>query len=78
MMGMYLLNVAYAQTQCLPDFMQYMGWTDFPPLWQLFRSGFGVTLVHRACVRDGATLLRHRHVPVAYQRCLLFHHHARR
>jgi urea transport system permease protein len=43
MMGMYLLNVSFAQTHVLPDFMQYMGWTDFPPLWHLL-SGFGATL----------------------------------
>ncbi|MBW4048165.1 MAG: urea ABC transporter permease subunit UrtC [Proteobacteria bacterium] len=44
MMGMYLLNVSYAETHVLPDFMQYMGWSAFPPLWHLV-SSFGSMLI---------------------------------
>lgn len=44
MMGMYLLDASYAQTHVLPDFMQYMGWSTFPPLWNLV-SSFGAMLV---------------------------------
>lgn len=29
-MGLHLLNAAYADTQVLPDFMQFMGWSTFP------------------------------------------------
>lgn len=34
--GFYLLNAAYAQTQVLPDFMQFMGWSEFPAALQPF------------------------------------------
>lgn len=29
-MGFHLINAAYAETKVLPDFMLFMGWTDFP------------------------------------------------
>jgi urea transport system permease protein len=29
-MGFHLLNAAYAETRVLPDFMLFMGWTEFP------------------------------------------------
>jgi urea transport system permease protein len=35
-MGFYLLNAAYADTQVLPDFMLFMGWKQFPAVLQLF------------------------------------------
>jgi len=34
LMAIYLLNGAYEQTHVLPDFMQYMGASEFPPLWK--------------------------------------------
>jgi len=37
-MGFHLLNAAYADTQVLPDFMQFMGWTTFPAALQPFAS----------------------------------------
>ena len=35
-MGFYLLNAAYGDTQVLPDFMLFMGWTQFPVALQIF------------------------------------------
>jgi urea transport system permease protein len=35
-MGFHLLNSAYADTQVLPDFMQFMGWSTFPAALQPF------------------------------------------
>lgn len=35
-MGFYLLNAAYADTKVLPDFMLFMGWTNFPAILQTF------------------------------------------
>ena len=37
-MGFYLLNAAYGDTQVLPDFMLFMGWTQFPAILQIFSS----------------------------------------
>ena len=37
-MGFYLLNAAYGDTQVLPDFMLFMGWTQFPAILQIFGS----------------------------------------
>jgi urea transport system permease protein len=36
LMGMHLLHAAYADTHVLPDFMQYMGASTFPAIWELF------------------------------------------
>ena len=36
LMAIYLLNGAYAETHVLPDFMQYMGASDFPTIWKIF------------------------------------------
>ena len=44
LMGIYLLNGAYAETHVLPDFMQYMGASDFPAAWKLL-SRLDVTIV---------------------------------
>lgn len=38
LMGMHLVRVAYSDTGVLPDFMQYMGWTDFPGYWNILGS----------------------------------------
>jgi len=35
-MGFYLLNAAYADTQVLPDFMLFMGWSQFPAALRIF------------------------------------------
>ena len=44
MMAIYLLNGAYAETHVLPDFMQYMGASDFPAVWKML-SRLDVTIV---------------------------------
>ncbi|HEY3599493.1 MAG TPA: urea ABC transporter permease subunit UrtC [Paraburkholderia sp.] len=44
LMAIYLLNGAYAQTHVLPDFMQYMGASDFPALWKVL-SRLDVTVL---------------------------------
>lgn len=35
-MGFYLLNAAYGDTQVLPDFMLFMGWDKFPAALEMF------------------------------------------
>lgn len=37
-MGFCLLNAAFAQTHVLPDFMLFMGWTEFPAALRVFGS----------------------------------------
>jgi urea transport system permease protein len=37
-MGFYLLNAAYGDTQVLPDFMLFMGWDKFPAVLELFAN----------------------------------------
>jgi urea transport system permease protein len=44
LMSIYLLNGAYAETHVLPDFMQYMGASDFPAVWKIF-SRLDVTVL---------------------------------
>jgi urea transport system permease protein len=44
LMAIYLLNGAYAETHVLPDFMQYMGASDFPAVWKIF-SRLDVTVL---------------------------------
>ncbi|MGF6610106.1 urea transport system permease protein [Paraburkholderia sp. WSM4175] len=44
MMAIYLLNGAYADTNVLPDFLQYMGASDFPPVWKIL-SRLDVTII---------------------------------
>jgi urea transport system permease protein len=36
LMGIYLLNGAYQDTHVLPDFLQYMGASEFPRAWRAF------------------------------------------
>ena len=44
LMAIYLLNGAYAETHVLPDFLQYMGASDFPAAWKIF-SRLDVTIL---------------------------------
>jgi urea transport system permease protein len=53
LMGVYLLNGAYADTHVLPDFMQYMGASQFPAAWQLL-SRLDVTVLATIVVAAGA------------------------
>jgi urea transport system permease protein len=44
LMAIYLLNSAYAETNVLPDFIQYMGTGGFPTVWKIF-SRLDVTVL---------------------------------
>ena len=37
-MGFCLINAAYSETKVLPDFMLFMGWSEFPAALRLFES----------------------------------------
>jgi urea transport system permease protein len=44
LMAIYLLNGAYDETHVLPDFLQFMGASDFPHAWRIFQR-LDVTVV---------------------------------
>jgi urea transport system permease protein len=44
LMAIHLLNGAYAETHVLPDFLQYMGASDFPAVWKVL-SRLDVTIL---------------------------------
>ena len=44
-MGLHLINVAFGETAVLPDFMLFMGWTEFPAALKVFAGLPGALLL---------------------------------